>query len=270
MNKIPLQLNLSPEIPNIYGTLDYREFRDTLVKIDQILVDSGLEDKLVSEALEQFVIKSELNPNRFYNSKQASFHYKKLKHALRCNIARHLTGESYRLFSIRLADSELFQWFTSISAFGERKAISKSSLERYAKLFDEKILSLEIRKWLSKLTDSKQAISAGIHEPIDCKTIYADTTCIKAYIHFPIDWVLLRDGARSLLLAIKTIRAQGLKHRMIEPSSFLKQMNKLSMAMTLARRKKDSKKPTMVVFEKEDPETELINRLRKKVKKKWG
>lgn len=242
MNKIPLQLDLSPEIPNVYGTLDYREFRETLVKINEILVKSGLEHKLVSEALDQHLVESELNPARFYNSKRSVFHYKKIKHALRCNIARHLTGESYRLFSIRLADSELFQWFTGINAFSCRKAISKSSLERYEKLFDEKMLAEEIHKWLADLTDSNKAISAGLYEPIDCKTIFTDTTCVKAHIHFPVDWVLLRDGVRSLLSSIKTIRAQGLKHRMIEPYLLLKQMNKLSMAMTLIRRKKDSKK----------------------------
>jgi hypothetical protein len=241
MNNISLQLELRPEIPNVYGTLDYREFRDTLVKIDEILVKSGLEHKLVSEALNQYTIKNELNPSKFYNSNRASFHYKKLKHALRCNIARHLTGESYRLFCIRLADSELFQWFTSINAFSCRKAISKSSLERYEKLFDEKMLGDEIRKWLANLTNSNKAIVAGLYEPIDCKTVFADTTCIKAHIHFPIDWALLRDGVRSLLSSIKIIREQGLKHRMIEPSLLLKQMNKLSINMSLARRKKDSK-----------------------------
>lgn len=248
MNNIPLQLELRPEVPNVYGTLDYREFRYTLIKINEILIKSGLEHKLVSEALDQYVIKSELNPFGFYNSNQASFHYKKLQHALRCNIARHLTGESYRLFSIRLADSELFQWFTSISAFSCRKAISKSSLERYEKLFDEKMLADEIHKWLANLTDSDKAMAAGIYDPIDCKVVFSDTTCIKAYIHFPIDWVLLRDGTRSLLSSIKIIRAQGLKHRMIEPSLLLKQMNKLSMNMALVRRKKDSKKQRKTIL----------------------
>lgn len=138
MNKITLQLDLSPEIPNVYGTLDDREFRATLIKINEILVNSGLEDRLVSESLDQYLVEKEPNPSEFYNSKKSSFQYKKLKHALRCNIARHLTGESYRLFSVRLADSELFQWVTGISAFGCHKAISKSSLERYEKLFDEK------------------------------------------------------------------------------------------------------------------------------------
>lgn len=251
MNKISLQLDLRPELPNVYGTLDYREFRETLLKIDEILVKSGFEDKLASEALNQYIAKNNLNESdtsKFYNSKQSAFHYKKLKHALRCNIARHLTGESYRLFSIRLADSELFQWFTGISAFGERKAISKSSLERYEKLFDEEMLACEIRKWLADLTDSNQAIVAGIYEPIDCKTVFSDSTCIKAHIHFPVDWILLRDAARSLLLAIKTIRAQGLKHRMIEPYLLLKQMNKLSMSMTLTGRKKGGKKQRKTIL----------------------
>ena len=222
--------------------MDYREFRSTLIKIDEILVKSGLEHKLVSEALDQYLVENELNPTKFYNGKQAGFHYKKFKHALRCNIAHHLTGESYRLFSIRLADSELFQWFTGINAFGCRKAISKSSLERYEKLFDEKMLSDEIHKWLADLTDSNKAVSAGLYESIDCKTVFTDTTCVKAHIHFPVDWVLLRDGVRSILSSIKSIRSQGLKHRMMEPSLLLKRINKLSMPMTLVRRKKDGKK----------------------------
>jgi len=248
MNKIPLQLDLSPAVPNVYGNLDYREFRDTLIKIDEILVKSGFENKLISETLDQYLIENELNPTQFYNSKRAVFDYKRLKYALRCNIARHLTGESYRLFSIRLTDSELLQWFTGICAFSSRKAASKSSLERYEKLFDEEVVAHEIRKWLADLGDSNKAIASSIHEMINCKSVFVDTTCIKANIHFPVDWVLLRDGVRSLLSSIKIIRAQGLKHRMIEPSLLLKQMNKMSMAMTLVRRKQDSKKKRKIIL----------------------
>lgn len=250
MNTVSFQLELRPELPNVYGTLDYREFRDTLIKIDEILTKSCFEHNLITEALSQYVANNKLNAIKFYNSKDATFHYKKLKHALRCNIARHLTGESYRQFSIRLADSELFQWFTSISAFGCRKAISKSTLERYEKCFDEKLLAEKICEWLSGLTEADKAMEAGIHHPIDCKKLFTDSTCIKANIHFPVDWILLRDAARSLLLAIKTIRAQGLVHRMIEPQLFLKQMNNLCIAMTHARRKTDSKKRRKVVFRK--------------------
>ena len=250
MNTLSLQLELRPELPNVYGTLDYREFRDTLIKIDEILIKSDLEHKLVKVALNQYVANNNINATRFYNSKEAAFHYKKLKHALRCNIAHHLTGESYRQFSIRLADSELFQWFTSISAFGCCKAISKSTLERYEKCFDVVMLDEKIREWLSDLTDADKASEAGICQPIDCKNIFSDSTCIKSNIHFPVDWLLLRDATRSLLSAIKTIRAQGLNHRMIEPQLLLKQMNKLCIAMTHARRKIDSKKQRKKILRK--------------------
>src|SRR3989338_4725417 len=129
MEIVPLQHEFRPELPNVYGTSDYREFREVLTKMDEILSKNDFEHDIVTTALKQFVEDHQLDQQQFYQSKKASFHYKKIKHALRCNIARHLTGESYRLFSIRLADSSLFQWFTSISAFGERKAISKRLLE---------------------------------------------------------------------------------------------------------------------------------------------
>jgi hypothetical protein len=248
MNTVPFQLEFRPEIPNVYGTLDYREFRETLIKIDEILVQSGLEQELVTNALNKYAAQNQVNRFKFFNSNQVTFHYKKLRHALRCNIARHLAGESYRLFSIRMADSSLFQWFTSISAVGCRKAISKSSLERYEKYFDEVMVAEKVREWLAGLSDGDKAIEAGLHKPINCKYTFTDSTCVKSNIHFPIDWVLLRDAARSLILAIKTIRAQGLRHRIIEPQLFLKQMNKLCIKMTLTRRKADSKKQRKIIF----------------------
>ena len=248
MEIVALQQEFRPALPNVYGAIDYREFREQLIKIDEILTQTDLEHQLVSEALAQFVEAHSLDAASFFQSKKASFHYKKIKHALRCNIARHLTGESYRLFSIRLADSTLFQWFTGISAFGCRKAISKSTLERYEKYFDEALVSEKIRQWLAGLSDADKAAKIGLQSPISFKETFTDSTCVKANIHFPVDWVLLRDAARSLLCAIKTIRAQRLKHRMVEPNQLLKQMNKLCIEMTHTRRKKDSKKQRKIIL----------------------
>lgn len=240
MQKVPFQRELCPALPNVYGTLDYREFRSTLIKIDEILTKSDLENKLVLSALEN-IAKNEISSKYFLNSKKAMWRYKTLRHALRCNIARHLTGESYRLFSLRLADSELLQWFTNISAFGSRKAISKSTLERYEKIFPQEVLE-EMRDWLSGLSDPEGAMKSGLSKAIDSSEIFIDSTCIKSNIHFPVDWVLLRDGVKSLLSAISTIRRKGLKHRMMEPHLFLRQMNKLCITMTHLGRKPNSKK----------------------------
>jgi hypothetical protein len=242
MEIVTFQQEFRPDLPNVYGTYDYRIFRDILMKIDEILIKSDLEHDLILEAMNQVDEKDSTNLSKSGKMKNLNYRYKILKHALRCNIARHLTGESYRLFSLRLADSTLFQWFTSINAFGSRKAISKSALERYEKYFDEKKVADKIRNWMSELSEEKKAIKAGLVMPVSFKQTFMDSTCIKANIHYPVDWVLLRDASRSLLSAIKTIRAQGLKHRMIEPSLLLKKMNQLCIQMTHARRKKDSKK----------------------------
>jgi len=238
MRTLAFQQELRPELPNVYGTLDYRTFRDILVKIDEILTHSGLEHEVVSQALTQTAAKNEADAQQPCSDQQSSFHYKTLRHALRCNIARHLTGESYRLFSLRLADSTLFQWFTGINALSTRKAISKSALERYEKQFNNDFIAKTICQWLSTLSNKSKALDAGLTQEIDFKKTLLDSTCIKANIHFPVDWLLLRDAARSLLLTIKAIRRQGLKHRMMEPALLLKAMNKLCIIMTHTRRKK--------------------------------
>jgi hypothetical protein len=251
MRNLPLQLELRPELPNIYGHADYREFRDTLVKIDEILYKSGLEDQLVDQALQKWCEKHNKGGVEDLGYKEATFHWQNLKYALRCNIARGLTGESFRVFGVRLADSELLQWFTSINAFGKRKAVSKSSLERYSKTFNEDIVEVIIKKWQADFLTDEQCVSKiGLNEPVKFNDLFIDSACVKTNIHFPVDWILLRDATRSLLLAIKTIRAQGLKNRMIEPKLFMRQMNKLCIEMTHIRRRPDSKKQRKKILRK--------------------
>ena len=55
METVTLQYDLRPELPNIYGTFDYQVFRDTLIKMDEILTKTDLEDNLISQALGQYV-----------------------------------------------------------------------------------------------------------------------------------------------------------------------------------------------------------------------
>ncbi len=65
---------------------------------------------------------------------------------------------------------------------------------------------------------------------------------MKANIHFPVDWVLLRDATRTLMKAVALIRKYGLKNRMNEPAEFIRDINRLSIEMTHTRRRPDSKK----------------------------
>ena len=238
---IALQLNFRPALPNVYGASDYREFRDQLSQIDKLLRGSGVEKALIDSAMARCQRGAKQEGVRITQAKRQR-HWKQLHYAFRCNVARQLTGESFRMFSIRLADSSLLQWFTGISAFEHRKAASKSSLERYDKCFHLEEVEQAIRSVIGKVVHEKTAGELGLDQAIRLDAVFADCTCVKANIHFPVDWVLLRDSARTLIAAIKLIRAQGLKHRMPEPSGFVKRMNQLSLEMTHARRRPDSKK----------------------------
>jgi hypothetical protein len=72
--------------------------------------------------------------------------------------------------------------------------------------------------------------------------MFLDTTCLKANIHFPVDWVLLCDGVKSLMQSVEVVRSHGLKSRMCEPQEFITKINRLSMEMTHTRRKKNGNK----------------------------
>jgi IS5 family transposase len=65
---------------------------------------------------------------------------------------------------------------------------------------------------------------------------------VKANIHFPTDWVLLRDGVRTLMKATLLIREAGLRGRMQPPQEFLRRMNRLSIEMTQQTRRAGGKK----------------------------
>ena len=70
----------------------------------------------------------------------------------------------------------------------------------------------------------------------------SDSTALKANIHFPTDWILLRDAVRTLMKAALLIRREGLRRRMEAPEAFLARMNTLSLQMSQAARRAGSKK----------------------------
>src|SRR5208283_2787858 len=81
-----------------------------------------------------------------------------------------------------------------------------------------------------------------LKEPVDLEEYFVDTTALKANVHFPVDWVLLRDGTRTLMKAVALIRREGLKARMEPPPEFLRRINRLCIQMTHSRRQPESRK----------------------------
>jgi len=78
------QPELRPALPCVYGPIDFREFRDQLITIDQLLDTGGVEMRFVRLAdAEQGSHRNATARMRFAQASSL---------ALRCNIARKLTG----------------------------------------------------------------------------------------------------------------------------------------------------------------------------------
>ena len=107
----------------------------------------------------------------------------------------------------------------------------------------ERFKSQEIEDLLHTLNkaacDAETARQLILERELDFSNHFADSTCIKADIHFPVDWILLRDAACSIIGCIEVIRNHGLKYRIGETREFVRQMNSLVMQMTHTRKKKN-------------------------------
>jgi hypothetical protein len=232
MRLIAEQKVLRPELPRVKHA-EYRVYEGHLKRIDELLRTSGVEEELVEAAVEEWVAGRKRSP-----SARAQARYQQYcRVSLRSTIARQLTEKEFRRFSLHLAESPLLQWFCGIGWLELVNPPSKSTLERFEKQWSAD----GIGKAMDQLNHAAAGWEGeehplGLEEAIGLETVFADTTCVKANIHFPVDWVLLRDSARTLTKGMLLIRRHGLKHRMPEPESFLRQMNQLSIAMTQSRR----------------------------------
>lgn len=164
--------------------------------------------------------------------------------ALRVEALRMLLGNpSFRHFSRTVAASDLLADFCGVRRLDGIRGISKSTLERASKFFGPDQL-----RWMQQVLtemcgEPDRACELGLTKPVQTDVCLIDTTCLEANIHYPVDWVALRDVATTLPKATKLIRTAGLRERMPqEPEAFAKAMNRLCIEMTHTRRKSDSLK----------------------------
>ena len=258
---IPCEEHFRPVLPTIEGNVDYLTLRGQLTTMDELLRTSGVENEFVTRSLKHWV--KTLSQSRVEQielsgegkcgvirladlvggKQQARFQEHSIR-ALRCTIARTLLWGSFRDFAARMADSPLLQWFCQVGQLDRVKVPAKSTIQRYATWLPEEEMREVIKGLLRKagaaISDGKQVLD--LEAPLDLSTMFLDTTCVKANIHFPVDWVLMRDGVKSLMQSVELIRSHGLKSRMCEPQEFITKINRLSMEMTHTRRKKNGNK----------------------------
>lgn len=243
MNSITYQHELRPVLDTVFGAQEYREFRHTLEEMDRILEATGIEHRLLTQKVRD--VDTDLSTRR-----QQSV-YRRFRQALRYCILLGLTGLSFRELSLRVADSHLFQWFTYTDSIGPVRPLSKSAIERFEKHFSDEEIAHLIHE-VNRAVATKEGAEKLLYQETALRfdEVFADTTCVKANIHFPVDWVLFRDATRTLIKAIMLIRSHGLRHRIRDPKYFITAMNKLCIEMTHARKKRDSKKVRKQVLRK--------------------
>lgn len=246
---IPFELPLQPALPTILGNVDYHDWRNQLLRINELLIRSDVETQFIHCAVQDWLAQSESAGAKV--SAKAQLHYQeRTRLALRCNIARSLLNEPFRDFAMRLADSPLLQSFCQISGLDQVKVPGKSNLERFSKWVPE----AQVREIVAQLSrvGHQQPQLLNLDQALDLDACFVDTTCLVANIHYPVDWVLLRDATRTLMKAVSLIREQGLMHRMEEPWVFLRRINCLCIEMTHARGEGESKTKRKKILRKMD------------------
>jgi Transposase domain (DUF772) len=239
-------------LPIIEGNRDYRQREEELRRMDEILVRSGVEVACMVHAIKAEIVAAGANAKPLTDRHRETIQ-RHARQALRCTVARILSNESHRSFSAHLAESPLLQWFCGIRFDGVIRVPSKSTLQRMEAEIPEQVLQelnvVMLRR--STMTDASGISEIGLAEAVDLSLIWMDATCAKLDIHYPTDWILLRDATRTIMKAISTIRSHGLVHRMQAPEKFIAQMNAQCMAMSGASRrgrggdKKKARKATL-------------------------
>jgi IS5 family transposase len=244
---LPIQQSLQPPLPTIEGNVDYQRLRQQLLRIDQLLIQSGIEPQFIAASFEHWKARCQFKHIPAKAQRQIQIHARR---ALRCNIVRTLLMEDFRGLAIRLADSPLLQHFCALSELDRIRVPSKSTLQRYSQWTDEATVRWLVNQLNQQAHDHPKRLR--LRAPLDLEACFLDTTCVQANIHYPVDWVLLRDATRTLMKAIALIRAEGLRHRMEEPALFLRRMNILCMQMTHTWTEADSKRQRKKVLRKMD------------------
>ena len=241
LETIPFQGELSYELPEISNHKDYSNYRLLIERIDEIIKISGLDLSFAREQLDK--VNTRLSGPQ---SKSIVVHAIK---AYRCTLCKILLKKSYRDLSIMLADSSLLQRFCTIARIdGQLQIPTKSTLQRYAEMFDESFLHTQVDR-LNRLAAEK-GNALELQDPFTTDDVYIDATCMKADIHFPVDWVLMKDCMMTILKGIIVIRKHGLKYRIKKPETFMSEINAICMSMTSIGRKPGSRKERKTIFRK--------------------
>ncbi len=235
---VPIQPELYQDFPPVYGNKDYRDLKTLLERMDEIILQSNLENVLI----ESFAAEKRNTPKR----------RQRLIRSLRCSILRQVFQLSYGRLARELACNHLYQKFCGLLRIDKIQVPSAKTLENYEKTVSSELLQQLVTQLncvaATGTTDCAEQ-PLRLETPVNLGVEYVDATAVKARVHYPVDWLLLRDAVRTLTLAIAQARKYGIRSRLPkEPQEYLSAMNKLCIEMTHARRTADAVKKRKAIF----------------------
>jgi len=240
MDNISFQCAFFQPLQEIHGNKEYAEYRGMIESMDKIICAARLDLAFADSVVEKRRLELLSSPNgKKLKASQIAKLTRTAVTAYRCAIIKLLTGQSFRELSVFIAESLLLQWFCRLDNFnGAPRIPTKSTLQRYEKMFDSDFVGsqvLELNRWA--LGDEGAQLVGRI---LDSQDVLIDGTCMKAKMHFPVDWILLKDCAWTVVKAILLARRHGMRHRIKAPEKFLSELN--AICMSIASLSKNRKK----------------------------
>ena len=237
----------------IKATVDYTEYCTLFNRISELIDKTKIADELYQHLI--------CDLSKKQRKQRAEALHALADQIIRLSVGRKLREESLRDFTCSLAESVVLQHFCRLVEFGTQKVYipGKSSLCEYEKMIPSEVMEKMNDMLIKAAATEEGARTVGLTDAVTIENCYLDTTCLETNIHYPVDWILLRDGTRSLMKAVITIRKRDLKVRMPKsPTAFMKAMNTYAMQMSYAARQKDGKKRRKYFFRKMK---KLLNRV---------
>jgi len=192
---VPEQEHLPAYVATVLGNIEYREWKQQLERIHELLDLSRVEETFQRLSLarrngeEERAAGKENRPFRALSQVEQASYQRLCSQALRSNVARSLTGDSFRDFGCRLSESTLLQWFCKLDRIDTVRIPSKSALQRYSQWLEEEDLRQVIDTLLGAASDGEEGSEQTLElsEALNLEAYFLDTTCVKLHIHFPVD-----------------------------------------------------------------------------------
>lgn len=254
---IPFQQHLCPILPQVFGNIDYQRLEERLEASDHIMRASGVDALFLNLSCEHF-IKRYRTKGVEPSAKALARHQERSFHALHCTVLGNMTVRSLREQSMDIALSPLYRKFCGLECLGRVRVPGKSTLGEYRQWLSDKEMWKVNDRLVRVVSGQCGNIDVGLGEDLNVNVLWADSTCLDVNIHFPTDWVLLRDAVRTLTKSILTIRRHGLRHRIGNPQKFMTMMNQRTMEMSAQGRRRDSKRECKKVLRAMKKLTKLV------------